>query len=225
VSFSDRLYQQIKLRGVKPVAITRATGISRSSVSQWMSGISKPSGANLTKLCNFLQCDAEWIMYGRQHIDPDNALEKDSYAQDYNNFKGGSSEILGLRTDTLQGRLNEGDSRPFPFSFTQEMLRVFKVLPEHLEYWTMQGDSMVPVFPEGTVLGIDRSKVAVVDGKVYLIEHDGLARIKIVSSLPGSGFKLRSYNSVPYPDEEHTGSSAKKIRIIGRVFFYAAGLP
>ncbi len=211
MDFSDRLRQQMQSRGLKSITITRATGASRSSVSQWVNGTAKPSGVNLTKLCEFLQCDASWLMYGEQSLN-----------QTYPPAIPIARSLMNnAATETILGGTR---GRTFRFSFTQNLLYDLEVEPRNAAYVIMEGDSMEPVFPGGSILGVDTAMNTVTDGGIYLINHEGLMRIKIISKIPGSGLKLRSYNNVSYPEEEHTGREAKKIEIVGKVFFYASSL-
>jgi phage repressor protein C with HTH and peptisase S24 domain len=84
------------------------------------------------------------------------------------------------------------------------------------------GNSMEPVLPHGTTIGIDKGKTKIVDGKIYAIDHDGHFRVKMVFRHPGGGLRLSSYNKDAWPDERYTQEESQKIRIIGYVFWWGA---
>ena len=84
------------------------------------------------------------------------------------------------------------------------------------------GNSMEPVLPDGSTVGVDTGAVAVQDGKMYALDHDGLLRVKLLYRQPGGGLRLRSYNDSEHPDERYDGSYVNDhIRIIGKVFWYS----
>jgi phage repressor protein C with HTH and peptisase S24 domain len=86
----------------------------------------------------------------------------------------------------------------------------------------VKGNSMEPVLPDGSTVGVNTDAKSVVDGKMYAIDHDGLLRVKLLYRLPGGGLRLRSYNAAEYPDEHYDGAYWNEhIRIIGQVFWYS----
>lgn len=83
---------------------------------------------------------------------------------------------------------------------------------------TVYGDSMEPVFRDGSTVGIDQADTNIRDGKIYAINHDGLLRIKILEKLPGNQVKIRSYN--PGYDDEVVPQDA--ITVLGRVWWQSS---
>ena len=87
------------------------------------------------------------------------------------------------------------------------------------------GNSMEPVLPDGSTVGVDTANTTVQDGKMYAIDHDGQLRVKLLYRLPGSGLRLRSYNTDEHPDERYDGGYVEQhIRVIGKVFWYSVML-
>lgn len=86
---------------------------------------------------------------------------------------------------------------------------------------TVHGDSMAPVLPDGSTVGVDTGSTVVRDGKIYAINQNGHLRIKMLHRLPDGGIRLRSFNRDEYPDEEYTlqDMEEREISIIGRVFW------
>ena len=84
------------------------------------------------------------------------------------------------------------------------------------------GNSMEPVLPDGSTVGIDTGVQQIQDGKMYAIDHAGQLRVKLLYRLPGGGLRVRSYNEAEHPDERYEGDYvADHIRIIGKVFWYS----
>lgn len=81
-----------------------------------------------------------------------------------------------------------------------------------------KGNSMTPVIPSGATIAIDTSNKTIYDGKVYVIEQDGLKRLRMLYKRPGSRLIIRSYNRDEYEDEE---DNELNVKIIGRMFWYS----
>ncbi|QIQ73206.1 MULTISPECIES: LexA family transcriptional regulator [Pseudomonas syringae group] len=86
---------------------------------------------------------------------------------------------------------------------------------------TVHGDSMSPMLPDGSTIGVDTGSTSVRDGKTYAINQSGQLRVKILHRLPDGGIRLRSFNRDEYPDEEYSLEEMERrdISIIGRVFW------
>lgn len=100
--------------------------------------------------------------------------------------------------------------------FSRHALQQRQIEPEHVACVIVSGDSMEPLFPDGAVLGIDRGRCELVDGKVYALVDEGMLRIKVLHRLPAGQIRLRSYKREEYPDEERPQAG---IQIIGQVFW------
>lgn len=59
---SKNLRQEIENSGKTKTEIAQAIGVSKPTVSQYISGRIQPSLATLSKLCTFLDCSADDIL-------------------------------------------------------------------------------------------------------------------------------------------------------------------
>jgi phage repressor protein C with HTH and peptisase S24 domain len=106
--------------------------------------------------------------------------------------------------------------------FGRRSLQRKGVEPESAACAAVTGNSMEPVLPDGSTVGIDTSRKQVQDGKMYAIDHAGQLRVKLLYRLPGGGLRVRSYNEAEHPDERYEGDYVENhIRIIGKVFWYS----
>lgn len=106
--------------------------------------------------------------------------------------------------------------------FSKRTLAKANVPPEAAACAKVSGDSMSPVMPEGTTVGVNTADVAIKDGKVYAIDHHGHLRVKMLYRLPNRGLRIASYNKEEYPDEIlSAGEFEDSVRIIGRVFWWS----
>lgn len=106
--------------------------------------------------------------------------------------------------------------------FGRRTLKRKGVSPDAAACAPVTGNSMEPVLPDGSTVGIDTESTQVLDGKMYAIDHDGQLRVKLLYRLPGGGLRIRSYNAEEHPDERYEAEYASEhIRIIGKVFWYS----
>ncbi|WP_166359304.1 LexA family transcriptional regulator [Pseudomonas akapageensis] len=122
-----------------------------------------------------------------------------------------------------QGRTAVQQSHKQKLRFGKMTLRRQNVQPSEAVCVTVSGNSMEPVLPNGSTVGVDQASTSVIDGKMYAINHDGHLRIKTLYRLPGGGIRMRSFNRDEHPDEEYSVSemASKEITIIGKVFWYS----
>ena len=59
---SKRIKEEIELSGKSKSEIAKAIGVSKPTVSQYLSGRIMPSLSTFAKLCNFLDCSADEIL-------------------------------------------------------------------------------------------------------------------------------------------------------------------
>ena len=59
---SKNIKTEIENSGKTKTEIAKALGVSKPTVSQYLSGRIQPSLATLSKLCNFLDCSADDIL-------------------------------------------------------------------------------------------------------------------------------------------------------------------
>jgi phage repressor protein C with HTH and peptisase S24 domain/DNA-binding XRE family transcriptional regulator len=105
--------------------------------------------------------------------------------------------------------------------FWKMTLRRQGVQPSEAVCVTVSGNSMEPVLPDKSVVGVDQGNTTITDGKMYALNHGGQLRVKTLFRLPGGGVRLRSFNRDDHPDEEYTPQQMieNEITIIGRVFW------
>ncbi|OBZ25462.1 hypothetical protein BS643_12755 [Pseudomonas protegens] len=87
----------------------------------------------------------------------------------------------------------------------------------------VSGNSMSPVIPDGSTVGVDRGRTSVKDGDIFAINHNDQLRIRMLYRLPLGGLRMRSFNRDEHPDEEYTADRIRteNIEVLGRVFWYS----
>ncbi len=86
----------------------------------------------------------------------------------------------------------------------------------------VRGNSMEPVMPDNTCVGVNTADKSIRDGEIYAIDHGGMLRVKYLHRRPGGGVKIVSQNSSEHPVEELDAQEmAAQVRVIGRVFWWS----
>ncbi|MER2492340.1 helix-turn-helix transcriptional regulator [Catenovulum sediminis] len=232
-TLADRLIISRKKAGLTQVAFAKKLGISQASVALWERGNTEPKGGNLNLAAKILNVSVDWLLLG-----------KESDAKKTTNSNNERSAVKG-RFDTWDSKtpldsddvelpffreveLSAGigsevvrEDNGFKLRFSRSTLRRYGIDPANAACVQINGDSMEPILPDGSTVGVDSSKTQIVDGKMYAIDQAGLLRVKVLHRIPG-GLRVRSFNSDEHPDEIYKGDELNDIRVIGKVFWSAA---
>ncbi|MCE0853076.1 helix-turn-helix transcriptional regulator [Pseudomonas asiatica] len=127
-------------------------------------------------------------------------------------LSAGSGRTVIERSTTAKLRFGKRSLRSHNVQFDQAVCVV------------VSGNSMEPVLPDGSTVGVNIGQTQIVDGKMYAIKHDGQLRVKVLYRVPGGGVRFRSFNQSEHPDETYTAEemTEKSIEILGRVFWGAS---
>ena len=108
-SFCDRFHKAMELRDIKPSELSERTGISLSTISQYMSGYSKPKTERTALIATALNVDPAWLMgfdvpISRTISDEDigNAFANDNLFEIINNISALSPQEKTHFTNYLQ---------------------------------------------------------------------------------------------------------------------------
>lgn len=159
---------------------------------------------------------SNWEMHQIDVWDDDTALSPDEvelpFFKEVELSAGKGSEVM-LETNGRKLR------------FGKRTLQKKNIDPASAGCVPVTGNSMEPVLPDGSTVGVDTATTSIQDGKMYAIDHDGQLRVKLLYRLPSSGLRLRSYNTEEHPDERYEADYVQQhIRVIGKVFWYSVML-
>ena len=229
----DKLAKLCFEQAIKRKTIAASTGANKSTISTWFNGVSKPGGAYLPKLALLLRCDAGWLMDDSKSWDDlrlANSVKEPS-AEYYAGIEPWDSSTE-LPKDEVElpffteveaaagsGQFHVQENHGTKLRFSRATLSRYSIEPANAACIKVKGNSMEPVLPDGSTIGVDLGNKSIIDGKMYAIDHDGMLRVKMLYRLPGGGVRLRSYNIDEHPDEHYNTEESKHIRIIGKVFW------
>lgn len=220
----------MKALGLRATDISEQTGVSRTTVSFWLSGTNGAKGKNLLALAKALECSPDWLSDGVgspedgranslspiETWDDETPLDEDEvYAPFLQEVElaAGSGRFVIEESDTARLRFFKKDLRQNGVQFSNA--KCVKV----------GGNSMLPVLRDGATVGVNVGKNSlgdIVDGDMYAINHNGQLRVKQVYRLP-TGIRLRSFNRDEHPDEDYSFQQIQdqQIAILGHVFWWA----
>ncbi|HDM8047863.1 S24 family peptidase [Vibrio fluvialis] len=226
-----RVRKELKLTQQQVAA---SIGVSPTSLVFWERNETTPKGSNLIALCKKLRVDPLWLQTGKgeQKAIAGNAEVLGNMQTWDSKTPLGDDEIAipflsEVKLSAGNGFVNDLESDyGFRLRFAKSTLRRHNVAPEHAVCVAVHGDSMEPVLPNGSTVGIDCGDKALVDGKIFAINHNGELFIKKLYRLPGGGLRIYSFNELEYPAREYTEAQVleQKITIVGRVFWYSVML-
>jgi phage repressor protein C with HTH and peptisase S24 domain len=224
---NERIKKRRKELGLTQPSIAKTIGLTKATISLWESGSTSPKGENLHALAKALRCAPEFLLFGNDAIKPESNAEWAGGFETWgSNSPLGDDEVeipfymeveLAAGAGTLDCREYQGPK----LRFAKSTLKRQGVNSDHAACVKVNGNSMEPVLPNGSTVGVDTAHTEIVDGKMYAINHDGMLRVKMLYKLPGGGLRLRSYNLDEYPDERLDADQLKQVKVIGKVFWYS----
>ncbi|UCX03546.1 XRE family transcriptional regulator [Shewanella glacialimarina] len=239
MSLNQRVGQHIKhLRmkaGIKSQAmLAELCGWkSQSRVGNYEAGSRTVSPSDAEILAKVLGVDPAEIIFGYPQSNKRSDISEDEAVLNISGFEFWDSDTP-LSDDEVEipfymevelaaghGISDVREYRGPKLRFAKSTLRKSSVESTRAACVRVNGNSMEPVLPNGSTVGVDTSQTNVIDGKMYAINHDGMMRIKTLYKLPGGGLRLRSFNTDEWPDERYEGDDLKQIKIIGKVFWYS----
>lgn len=222
---------------ISQAALARACGIKPPSVNDWISGKTKTiEGQNLLRAADFLKVTPMWLATGKgamrkagpavapvsnaTMLGPISVWDDDTPLDDDEVYVPFLKEVE-LSAGSGRTVIEKSSSRKLRFG--KQTLRNQGVQFDQAVCVTVHGNSMEPVLPDGSTVGVDRSSTAVKDGKMYAIDHGGELRVKTLYRMPGGGLRFRSFNQDEHPDEEYTSQQLAEsgISVLGKVFWYS----
>lgn len=226
----DRLRKLLDEVQMTPTEAARAFGVTTQNLNNWFSrGI--PS-RQLLAVAQHLNVRPEWLSAGSgprdaeqygvksnaTHLGPIDAWDDGTPLDDDEVYVPFLKEV---ELSAGQGRTIVEESPNRKLRFGKLTLRRQNVQPSEAVCVGVSGNSMEPVLPDGSVVGINKGSTSVVDGKMYAVDHGGQLRVKVLYRLPGGGIRMRSFNREEHGDEEYTAQEMldQEITILGKVFW------
>jgi phage repressor protein C with HTH and peptisase S24 domain len=203
--------------------VSKASGVSRSSVVQWEQDTNQPRGESLIALSKALDCDPDWLLHGKEkagNATTDNAVnnqsEKHSVSRPSNDNLI-SLDFFDVEVSAGHGALvikeDKSDCITFSKKFIDEMIGVN---PKNVFLMPVRGDSMMPTLKNQAVIMVNKIEEFSGDG-VYVFRFDGQLMVKRLQ-FSKTGLTVVSDNT-SYKEWELTRDelATEDFKIIGEV--------
>lgn len=224
-TLGERLRSKRKEMKLTQKDVSKVAGVTAVSVTLWEKGDTFPKGENLIAISKLLKCSPEWLLSGvdKPSIESNAELVGLIEAWD-NNTPLDDDEVeipfltevqLAAGNGMLVTRENFGPKLRFAKS---ALIRNGTDIASAVCV-KVSGNSMEPIMPDGSTIGIDTAKTDIVDGKIYAISHGEMQRVKMLYRLPDGGVRLKSYNNEEHPEETYSKEETADIKVIGKVFW------
>lgn len=229
-----RIAQKREQAGLSQSELARRLGLSPQSVQKWEAEASVPRGRRLDEIAEALSTTVGFLVAGgfesaknraaesnAEMLGPIDVWDDDTPLDDDEVYVPFLKEV---ELSAGSGKTIVEQSHKQKLRFGKLTLRRQGVQPSDAVCVTVSGNSMEPVLPDKSTVGVDQGSTNVVDGKMYALDHDGQLRVKTLYRLAGGGIRMRSFNRDEHPDEEYTSQemAENQIAIIGRVFWSSA---
>lgn len=238
MSIHDRIKQAISQSGQSKSAIAKACGVSPSAVTQWVSGETKaPTAERLLKLARATRVSYTWLIDGKGPMHGFDELASKAVDSFQDDIQLLDTEVVEgdepLRPDEVwlpvfrevefaagDGATQVVENHGARERFSLPRLARAGVQPHNAALAVARGDSMEPSIRDGATIGIDKGCRHIIDGKIYVLDHGGMLRVKKLYRLPMDRIRISSENDAEYPDEVYHIRSDEAPAIIGRVFWW-----
>ncbi len=199
--------------------IAKDLGVTRQSVSRWMSG-QLPEGKNLATLAAYMKISEAYLKYGIK--------DGDGNVKAFCNEDKAPDDVVPVYEYNLAFAAGDGcipewevDKSADPYWFKLSFFQKRHARPEKCKMAKVRGDSMEPYLYNGdSILFVEfadsRAGVnPISDGSVYVLAVDGKLKVKRLSTTK-NGITLRSDNP-DYLPETFTAEETERLRIFGKV--------
>lgn len=216
---SDRIAQRMKELGLQHKDLVAATGASKGTVTNWISGVNNPTGSRLIQLAQVLKTTSGWLLtgvegeiYPVETWDSSTPLDDDEveipFFKDFS-FACGSGAIgEALKTETRKLRMSKAT------------LRNKNIDKKNAIATLSSGDSMSPTIKDGDTIHLDLGRKTIKDGKIFAISHGGLFMAKRLYNLPMGGIRIVSDNYEEFPEIHLTSQDIinQQFEVIGWIW-------
>lgn len=220
-TFANRLRYAITIKDIKPIELSKKTGISKTNISCYMSGKYEAKQDGVKLLADALNVNPVWLMgYDVPMEDiyatADEWTNENKYSKIINS--DGSISYSTITKIPILGTVKAGYDW-----LAEENIIDYITLKENIpnikEYYALKitGDSMLPLLSEGDLVIVhDQDDVESGQTAVVLINGEEATVKKVIKT--NDGIELHSMNPY-YPVKKFTFEDMKSIpvKIIGRV--------
>lgn len=242
-NFGDRIREAADLIGGQ-LELSRRTGISATSINNYVLGTSDPSRTRLVAIANATGVSAGWLATGEGPMRPEEAHEQPACPActerevvrdpqpcfiDENGvvsiprWQNPDPEMFDY-IPMAETRLSAGggcfvlsENMEDYYAFRKNWLSRVASSPNRLVLMRINGNSMSPTLEDGDTVMIDTGRRDIKEGMIYALRVDHSVMIKRLSFRVGGKVLIISDNRHDYDPYE---APMKDVHILGQVIFF-----
>lgn len=225
---ADRIVLRMQDLKLQHKDLVTATGASKGTVTNWISGVNNPTGKRLLALASALQTSPNWLLTGKNE-ESSNAKVTNTEVQIYDEndpVPDGFTAIDyydEIYVSAGNGHLNIESPSVKKFLVPTNLLQECNVESYYAKVVQVRGDSMIPDILDGQRVSVDISAKKIFDGEIYAFQVGEDTKVKYLFNWHDQGvggFKAVSRNDdkLRFPDEYYSPAriEAEGIYIIGQ---------
>ena len=220
----DRIVKKMRELNLRQIDLINQLGVSKGTVSKWISGLNTPSSEVLPDLARVLNTSSQWLIKGdgvdRSEVllqqvdtwDSNTPLDDDEveipYFKDFGFACGSGSIGEALKSETRKLRMSKST------------LRNLSIQKDNAISARAYGDSMNPTIKDGDTIHIDLGRKTIKDGKIFAICHGDLFFAKRLYNLPLGGVRVVSDNASEFPEVQLSAQEVidQKFEVLGWIW-------
>lgn len=207
-NFKDRFQEALNSRDKRPVDLSKATGISQATISQYISGYSEPKKKRLAIIADYLNVNPSWL------LGLDVPMERTNHALATENFD--NLYPIELKKFPLLGEVACGEP-----IFAVEDRETYVMAGTDIKAdfcLKAKGDSMINArIHDGDIVFI-RKQDTVENGEIAAVIIDDEVMLKRLY-VYATGVQLLSENP-KYPPKIYSGEQLDHVRILGKAIAF-----
>jgi len=160
--------------------LAKKIGVAPVTISKWELELSKPKSESSMRICKLFNVSIEWLNYGGiREVTP--VLATDLINIPY---------FLDMNIAAEDCYKTTSKNSDHNILIPQALL---KKKFDNIVCIKIEGDSMEPTFQDQSMVFVDLNDQKVVDGSVYVVNHNEMLRMKTLEITP-NGYYLKSLN-------------------------------
>lgn len=225
---ADRIVLRMQDLKLQHKDLVAATGASKGTVTNWISGVNNPTGKRLLALASALQTSPNWLLTGKNE-ESGNAKVTNTEVQIYDENDPVPEGFTAIDyydeiyVSAGNGHLNIESPSVKKFLVPTNLLQECNVESYYAKVVQVRGDSMIPDILDGQRVSVDISAKKIFDGEIYAFQVGEDTKVKYLFNWHDQGvggFKAVSRNDdkLRFPDEYYSPAriEAEGIYIIGQ---------
>lgn len=210
----NRLNKALNIRNMKPLELSQKTGIPKSSISQYMSGYTKPKDERVYYIAKALDVSEAWLMGFNVPMERDAKINtfvdsmQPNITDEYTTFPVIGEVAAGYNHFAVEDWT--GDTIDVPDSwilgYSKSDFFVLQVI----------GDSMFPEYRDGDKVLVRRQNTMDYSGQVGVVIYESeISTIKRVEYNPGENWVRLTPINPTYPQKLIVNEDLESFHILG----------